>query len=79
MFFLALGQTRVFGSSDLNSSQGYRSLAEGEEVEFDMETDNTGRRKAANVTAPGGGPVQVVHPTFSHHALGQHSSRQKVS
>ena len=39
-------------------AQGYRSLAEGEKVEFDLEQDNTGRKKAINVTGPGGANVQ---------------------
>lgn len=34
--------------------QGYRSLADGEVVEFDVEMQSDGRRKAKNVTGPNG-------------------------
>lgn len=37
---------------------GFRSLAQGEEVEFELETDSYDRTRAKNVTAPGGGEVQ---------------------
>ena len=36
-------------------TQGFRSLAEQQDVEFDVETDHMGREKAINVTAIGGG------------------------
>ncbi|KAM3287593.1 glycine-rich protein 2 [Capsicum chacoense] len=39
-------------------SEGFRSLAEGEAVEFDVESGNDGRTKAVNVTGPGGAPVK---------------------
>ncbi|CAF2160552.1 cold shock protein 2 [Brassica rapa] len=40
-------------------SEGYRSLAEGESVEFLVEVDNSsGRTKAIEVTGPDGAPVQ---------------------
>lgn len=38
---------------------GFKTLAEGEELEFDIETDENGRKKAVNVTGPGGAPVKV--------------------
>jgi cold shock CspA family protein len=35
--------------------EGFKSLADGEEVEFDVETDpNTQKRRATNITGPGG-------------------------
>ena len=39
---------------------GFRSLAEGEEVEFDTEPDpeNPDKQKAVNVTGPGGAQVK---------------------
>lgn len=40
-------------------ADGFRSLAEGEDVEFFVETGDDGRTKAAYVTGPGGAPVQV--------------------
>jgi len=38
--------------------EGFRSLAEGEDVEFTVETDEGGRAKAVNVTGPGGAYVK---------------------
>ncbi|PSC75111.1 cold-shock DNA binding isoform B [Micractinium conductrix] len=35
-------------------SEGFRSLREGEAVEFFIETSDDGRQKAVNVTGPGG-------------------------
>lgn len=40
-------------------SEGFRSLREGETVEYDTETSPDGRTKAINVTGPGGAPPQV--------------------
>lgn len=39
-------------------SEGYRSLAEGEEVEFEVYEEPGGRTKAVNVTGPNGGYVK---------------------
>lgn len=39
-------------------SEGFRSLADGEQVEYVVETDPNGRQKAVNVTGPGGNPVK---------------------
>jgi 'Cold-shock' DNA-binding domain len=47
---------------DLQTSiqtDGYRSLREAEEVEFDVESGDDGRTKAVNVTGPGGAPPLV--------------------
>ncbi|OIW08851.1 hypothetical protein TanjilG_16432 [Lupinus angustifolius] len=39
-------------------SDGFRSLAEGESVEFQIEADSDGRTKAVDVTGPDGANVQ---------------------
>ncbi|RZC44885.1 hypothetical protein C5167_037828 [Papaver somniferum] len=39
-------------------SDGYRSLSENEQVEFEIETGGDGRTKAVNVTGPGGENVK---------------------
>lgn len=43
-------------------SNGFRSLADGEEVEFEIGDDPNGRARALNVTGPGGDPVKVQNP-----------------
>ena len=45
--------------SALHAPGVFKTLAEGEELEFDIETDENGRKKAVNVTGPGGAPVKV--------------------
>lgn len=40
-------------------TDGFRSLAEGEPVEFTIENGDDGRTKAINVSGPGGAPPQV--------------------
>ncbi|KAL3383144.1 hypothetical protein AABB24_002569 [Solanum stoloniferum] len=51
------------GSSDLFvhqsgiRSEGFRSLSDGEEVEYVIESGNDGRSKAVDVTGPDGAPV----------------------
>ncbi|MCD7450054.1 hypothetical protein HAX54_003110 [Datura stramonium] len=39
-------------------SEGFRSLSEGEPVEFEVESGDDGRSKAVNVTGPDGAPVK---------------------
>eukprot|EP01038_Epipyxis_sp_PR26KG_P006177 gene6177-8507_t len=47
-------------------SQGFRSLAEGEPVEFDITDDKEKRKKfATNVTGPNGAHVQGAPPQSS--------------
>lgn len=38
-------------------ADGFKSLGNGEEVEFEVETESSGKLKAINVTGPGGSPV----------------------
>jgi hypothetical protein len=40
---------------------GFRSLAEGEEVEFVVEEQGNGKVRAADVTGPNGDFVKVCH------------------
>merc|ERR1712183_40450 len=53
------GSEDVFVHQSQLKSDGYRSLAEGEQVEYDTEYDSAkGKSKAINVTGPGGSNVQ---------------------
>jgi len=53
------GSSDVFVHQTAIRMEGFRSLADGEAVEFRVEEDsNTGRRKAVDVTGPGGAEVQ---------------------
>ena len=50
--FIVLLQTTI-------EAEGFRSLREGEEVEFVIEPSEDNRFKAVKVTGPGGAPPQV--------------------
>jgi len=52
------GSEDVFVHQSSIHAKGYRNLAEGEKVEFEVETDSTGRKKAINVTGPQGDYVK---------------------
>jgi len=52
------GSDDVFVHQSSLHAKGFRSLAEGEQLEFDIETDNTGKRKAINCTGPNGDYVK---------------------
>uniref|UniRef100_A0A0K6S9Z3 CSD domain-containing protein n=1 Tax=Chromera velia CCMP2878 TaxID=1169474 RepID=A0A0K6S9Z3_9ALVE len=53
------GGEDLFVHQSVIHAQGYRSLREGEQLEFDIETDpSTGKQKAVSVTGPGGSYVQ---------------------
>lgn len=41
-------------------TEGFRSLAEGEPVEYYLEAGDDGRTKAVQVTGPAGAPPQVI-------------------
>lgn len=45
-------QTSIFSDGD------YRTLVEGSEVEFEIETEDSGKLKAVKVTSPGGAPIK---------------------
>merc|ERR1711997_355309 len=51
-------------------AQGFRSLAEGEEVEFEVEVDERQRKKAHNVTGPDGSFVQGAPRPDSNYGFG---------
>jgi len=53
------GSPDVFVHQTAIKAEGFRSLADGESVEFDTETDpSTGKTKASIVTGPGNTNVQ---------------------
>jgi len=52
------GSEEVFVHQSAIHADGFRSLAEKEPVEFDIAIDDNGRKKALNVTGPGGKQVQ---------------------
>ena len=52
------GSPDVFVHQTEIQAQGFRSLADGEPVEFIPASDNAGRTKATKVTGPGGSEVQ---------------------
>lgn len=52
------GSPDIFVHQSAIYAEGFRSLADGEAVEYRVTTDNNGRRKAIDVTGPGGVQVQ---------------------
>merc|ERR1719362_1471 len=52
------GSGDVFVHYSEIQAQGFKSLAEGESVEFEIVVQDDGRRKAINVTGPNGSNVQ---------------------
>jgi cold shock CspA family protein len=53
------GSSDIFVHQTAIKMEGFRSLADGEEVEYVVETDDrSGRRKAMDVTGPEGSDVQ---------------------
>nr|AMK48001.1 putative glycine-rich protein 2 [Lupinus angustifolius] len=57
------GGEELFVHQSQIKSDGFRSLAEGESVEFQIEADSDGRSKAVDVTGPDGANVQGVGST----------------
>ena len=52
------GSNDVFVHQTAIKIEGFRSLAEGESVEFKLSTEDNGKVKAVDVTGPGGSDVQ---------------------
>jgi len=52
------GSPDVFVHQTQVHADGFRSLAQGEDVEFEIEEDESGRRRALKVTGPDGAFVQ---------------------
>jgi protein lin-28 len=48
----------VFVHQTVIHAEGFRSLGEGEQVEYSVETDSAGKIKAVDVTGPGGAYVK---------------------
>eukprot|EP00933_Yihiella_yeosuensis_P077755 TRINITY_DN885_c0_g1_i1.p1 TRINITY_DN885_c0_g1~~TRINITY_DN885_c0_g1_i1.p1 ORF type:complete len:119 (+),score=23.06 TRINITY_DN885_c0_g1_i1:71-427(+) len=57
-FIQCEGQDYFVHYSGIESSGGFKSLADGEDVEFDLEEDRTGKLRCVRVTGPGGAPVK---------------------
>merc|ERR1712048_79537 len=57
------GEGDIFVHHSAIHAQGFRTLGDGEPVEFEIVDDN-GRPKAANVTGPGGEYVQGKNPGY---------------
>lgn len=52
------GSSDIFVHQTAIQTEGFRSLADGESVEYEVEVDASGRRKATSVTGPEGSDVQ---------------------
>ncbi|CAN1802726.1 Cold shock domain-containing protein 4 [Linum perenne] len=52
------GNEDLFVHQSSIRTEGFRSLAEGEEVEYQIENSDDGRTKAVDVSGPNGAPVQ---------------------
>ena len=48
------------------ASEGFKSLLNGEQVEYDVVMDPNNRRRAVKVTGPGGAPVQGSAPRYNN-------------
>jgi len=59
------GGEELFVHQSSIQADGFRSLGEGEAVEFDIETGPDGRAKAVNVTGPGGDAPQGAPKRFA--------------
>eukprot|EP00999_Lentomonas_sp_LEN2_P000659 NODE_1655_length_780_cov_29.024502_g1606_i0.p2 GENE.NODE_1655_length_780_cov_29.024502_g1606_i0~~NODE_1655_length_780_cov_29.024502_g1606_i0.p2 ORF type:complete len:174 (-),score=50.18 NODE_1655_length_780_cov_29.024502_g1606_i0:172-693(-) len=57
-FIAAPDGEEIFVHQSEVQAEGFRSLAEGEPVEYELITDHDGRKKAAKVTGPDGANVK---------------------
>merc|ERR1711920_1076880 len=57
-FITSEGQDYFVHYTGIESTGGFRSLGDGEDVEFDLEDDNKGKKRAVRVTGPNGAPVK---------------------
>mmetsp|Transcript_76475 Transcript_76475/g.216196 ORF Transcript_76475/g.216196 Transcript_76475/m.216196 type:complete len:134 (+) Transcript_76475:88-489(+) len=57
-FIVSEGQDFFVHYTNIEPAGGFRSLGDGEEVEFDVEEDHTGKQRAVRVTGPAGSPVK---------------------
>eukprot|EP00486_Rosalina_sp_Unknown_P001400 CAMPEP_0201573332 /NCGR_PEP_ID=MMETSP0190_2-20130828/17135_1 /ASSEMBLY_ACC=CAM_ASM_000263 /TAXON_ID=37353 /ORGANISM="Rosalina sp." /LENGTH=163 /DNA_ID=CAMNT_0048000177 /DNA_START=232 /DNA_END=719 /DNA_ORIENTATION=+ len=58
------GSTLFVHYSEIYAAQGFKSLNEGERVEFEVVIQDDGRRKAINVTGPFRGYVKGSNPNL---------------
>jgi len=65
------GTQDIFVHQSSIYSDGFRSLGEGEDVEFSIETDETGKSKAVDVTGPNGGFVQGAPKRDNRRRMGR--------
>ena len=56
---LGVASSILFWVQTSIQTEGFRSLAEGEPVEYFLEAGDDGRTKAVQVTGPNGAPPQV--------------------
>mmetsp|Transcript_78705 Transcript_78705/g.213105 ORF Transcript_78705/g.213105 Transcript_78705/m.213105 type:complete len:119 (+) Transcript_78705:81-437(+) len=57
--FITSGEKDYFiHYTGIESGGGFKSLEDGEDVEFDIEVDHDGKQRAVRVTGPGGAPVR---------------------
>lgn len=52
------GENDIFVHQTSINTEGFRSLADGERVEYELMTDDNGKTKAHDVTGPNGEDVQ---------------------
>jgi cold shock CspA family protein len=56
-FITAADNNEIFVHQSAIRTEGFRSLSDGEQVEYDIITEANGRKKADNVTGPNGAQI----------------------